>query len=78
MDSEEANLLAIEYYRQENRNHITVEANELPHPGAYGFEPEGWVTFSVVDETVFMVGGDEYVAVNLATKEVWSLGIIGD
>jgi len=78
VDSEEAKLLAIEYFRLENRNHITVEEHELPPPGAYGFDPEGWITFSVVDKTIFKVGGDEFVAVNLTTKEVQSLGIIGD
>ena len=78
MNSEEAKLLVIEFLRRENRGHTFVEAHDLPSPGVYMFDPEGWVTFYVIDKTVFRVGGDEYVAVNITTKEVRSLGIIGD
>lgn len=78
MDAEETRLLAIEYLRREKPGQITVKEHDLPSPGAYGFDPEGWVTFCVIDEAVCKVGGDEFIAVNLTTKEVRSLGIIGD
>lgn|GEM_PF-2470071 len=78
MNSEEAKLLAIEYFRRENRSQITVKEHDFPSPGVYGFDPEGWVTFIVIDKTVFRVGGDEYIAVNLTTAEVRSLGMIGE
>jgi hypothetical protein len=74
----DAKLLAIDYLDGEGRGRTTVEVEELPSPGAYGFDLAGWVTFCVIEIEVHKVGGSEYVAVNLSTGEVRSLGIIGE
>ena len=78
MNSEEARLLAVEHFSREGGGGISLEAQDLPPPGVYGFDPEGWETFRVIERDVFRVGGDKYVAVNLTTKEVRPLGIIGE
>jgi TPR repeat protein len=74
----EAKQLANEHLCAKDRRGATVEAREMPPPGAYGFDPEGWATFCVIEKYALKVGGDEYIAVNLTTGQVRSLGIIGD
>jgi hypothetical protein len=78
INAEKAKLIALEHLREEGRGNTTVKARDLPLPGVYGFDPDGWATFCVCADVPRGVGGDEYIAVNLTTGEVRSLGIIGD
>jgi len=78
LDLDGAEKQAIRYLRAKGRSDTTVKARDLPPPGAYGLNPDGWVTFCVIERFPRGVGGDEFVAVNLSTGEVQSLGTIGD
>ena len=45
---------------------------------AYGFNPRGWLLYSVRQNDVFCVQGDWMVAVHLETREFKDLGRLGD
>ena len=67
LDLAGAEKLSIKYLREKGRSDTTVKARELPTPGAYEFNPEGWATFCVVESVPLRVVGDEHVAVSLTT-----------
>ena len=78
IDVKRASKLAIEHLCDEYRRSFTVTPSDLPDPGVYGFDPNGWAIFVVIDKVPDHVGGSEYVAVNLDTGEARTLGIIGE
>ena len=78
IDVKRASKLAIEHLCEEYRRSISVRPSDLPDPGVYGFDPNGWAIFVVIDKVPDHVGGSEYVAVNLDTGEARTLGIIGE
>ena len=51
--------------------------DSLPAP-AYGFDPSGWLIYSVRQNDVFCVQGDWMVAVHSETGEFKDLGRLGD
>jgi len=54
-----------------------VRVHALPAP-AYGFDPEGWELFAVLDKHVTRLGATEYVAVHPASGEIRHLGTLGE
>ena len=79
IDIDQASELAIEHLCDEYRQSITVKPSQLPEPGVYNFDPNGWAIFvTVVDKFPDGVGGSQFVAVNLDTGETRTLGIIGE
>ena len=78
VDLNEARKLATVFACEEYPGSFTVTPSDLPDPGVYGFDPNGWAIFVVIDKVPDHVGGSEYVAVNLDTGEARTLGIIGE
>lgn len=75
---DEAKERALKFKAERHLESIFLEPAELPQPGAYGFDPEGWAIFVVIERNPMRVGGPEYVAVNYETGEVRTLGVIGE
>ena len=59
-------------------NSIELVHIESLHGPAYGFNPAGWLLFSVHRRDVLMVGGDWTVAIHTETGEFRDLGRLGD
>jgi hypothetical protein len=55
---------------------LELEPTQLPEPGVYNFDSEGWAVFGKVDG--YQIGATEYCAVNLTTGEFRYLGRIGE
>lgn len=78
MTPSEASALAKDFICQRYADaHLPVPVATLPG-SVYGFEPEGWVLFEVVERNPTRLGASEYVAVSLSTGEVRSLGYHGE
>ena len=75
-DLNRAIQLAIDYVVDEYRQTVIVQAAQFPDEAPYGFDPEGWALFVVVDQD--RVGSSKYVAVNMETGETKSLGRYGE
>lgn len=54
-----------------------VRVGALPSP-AYGFDPDGWDLFAVLDKHVTRLGAAEYVAIHRVSGEVRHLGLLGE
>ena len=76
--SDKASELAKNHVCEEYRRSIEIQSSKAPDPIPYGFDPDGWVWFVVVEKFRFWVGGDSYVAVNIETGEAKSFGAIGN
>ena len=68
--------LATDHVVEEYRRTVVVQAAQLPDEARYGFDPEGWAIFVVLDR--YQVGSTKYVAVHLETGETRSLGRYGE
>ena len=77
-DFDEASELAKNHVCEEYRRSIEIQSSNAPDPLPYGFDPDGWVWFVVVEKSQLRVGGDNYVAVNIETGETKSFGTIGE
>ncbi len=73
----DASELALDFLSRRYRDSIElVPVDALPAP-VYGFEPNGWYLFAVIEQRSFRTGGGEYVAVSQRTGEVRDLGRLG-
>lgn len=70
--------LALNFVCERYRNAVNLVPVENLASPVYGFDPEGWDLFAVVDNAVAGVGATDHVAVNRATREVRSLGKLGE
>ena len=75
-DMNRAIRLATDHIVKEFRQNLDIQPAELPDVAPYGFDPEGWALFVVVEND--RVGASKYVAVHLETGETKSLGALGD
>ena len=55
---------------------LELVPTQLPEPGVYGFDPQGWAVFCKMD--AMRIGTSDYCAVNLTTGEFRHLGRIGE
>lgn len=78
IDLERARQLAIKGLQDRFGNSIELVRIESLHGPAYGFDPAGWLLFSVHRRNVLMVGGDWTVAIHPETGEFRDLGRLGD
>ena len=75
MNIDEAKTLACIFLSSRLRESLVQV--EMSEGDAYGFNPQGWITFSIESENPH-VGGAQHIAVNKATGEVRLLGHIGE
>ena len=78
IDLNDAIELAKNQVCEEYRRSIEIRPSEPPDPIPYGFNPDGWAWFVVIEKFRFMVGADNYVAVNMETGEAKSFGKYGN
>jgi hypothetical protein len=76
-DLNRAIQLAIDHVVEEYRQTVIVQAAQFPHDAPYGFDPEGWALFVIVDDEN-RLGSAKYVAVNMETGETKSMGRMGE
>ena len=75
-DIDHAIQLATEHVVEEYRKTVVVQSAQFPQDAPYGFDPEGWALFVVVDKDG--VGSSEFVAVNMNSGETKSMGRYGE
>ncbi len=78
MEPEQAIELAKDHISEEYRRSLEIQASESPDPLPYGFDPDGWTWFTVIDNSPLKVGADKYVAVNMETGEAKYFGKLGE
>ena len=76
--SKKAERIAMDFLRNQGRVDLTLKPKLLPPPGAYGFDPVGWITFCIVDKCRTSLGSDEFIGANPTSGNVVMLGFIGD
>ena len=76
MTQDEACRIAINGVVSAYEKSLELVATQLPEPGVYGFDPQGWAVFSRVGG--MHIGATDYCAVNLTTGEFRHLGRIGE
>ena len=76
MTQDEASRIAIKGVVSAYEKSLELVPTQLPAPGVYGFDPQGWAIFSRVGG--MHIGATEYCAVNLTTGEYRYLGVIGE
>ena len=75
-DMNRAIQLATDHVVEEYRQNVIVQAAQFPDAAPYGFDPEGWALFVIVEHD--RVGAAKYVAVHIDTGETKSLGRYGE
>ena len=75
-DMNRAIRLASDHLVEEFRQKLDIQPAQLPDVAPFGFDPEGWTLFVIVENDG--VGASKYVAVHLETGETKSLGALGD
>ena len=75
-DMNRAARLVTDHLVEEFRQNLQIQPAQLSDVTLYGFDPEGWILFVIVEGD--HIGASKYVAVNLETGETKSLGPSGD
>jgi len=70
IDPEKAAELARDHARSEYGDFLTVQIVDSPDEFPYGFDPDGWTLFAIVEPN--KVGRDLCVGVNTSTGETKS------
>ena len=78
IELEKAIELAKDHICAKYRNSLDIQASESPDPVPYGFDPDGWEWFTVIDNSPPAVGAGKYVAVHMETGDVRYFDKLGD
>ena len=76
IDPKKAAELAHDHARSEYGEFLTVQIVDSPDEFPYGFDPDGWTLFVIVEPN--RIGSSPCVGVNTTTGETKSFGRIGE
>jgi len=78
IDLNDAIELAKNEVCEEYRRSIEIQPCESPDVHPYGFDPDRWTLFVVIEKFRYGVGASNYVGVNMETGETKYFGKYGE